>query len=53
MILPNISSVERADDMSTSTTRLDFSSITLDITIVPNMVMNRKIKMPITMEIAM
>ena len=46
MILPNISSVALAEEISTSTTRLDFSSMTLDMTIPPNIVMNIKIKTP-------
>ena len=50
MILPNISSVARTELMSTSTTLLDFSSITADITIPPNIVIKRKIMMPSTIE---
>ena len=40
IILPNMSSVALTELMSTSTTRLDFSSITDDITMPPNTAMN-------------
>ena len=48
MILPNISSVAFTELMRTSTTLLDFSSMTADITIAPNIVMKMKMKMPST-----
>ena len=51
MILPNMRSTAWTDEMSTSTTREDFSSMTLCITMEPNMVINIKITMPITREI--
>ena len=53
MILPNISSVALTELTSTSTTRLAFSSITLDITMPPKSVMNMNRKMPRIMETAM
>ena len=40
IIYPNISSVDLTDDTRTSTTRLDFSSMTLVITIPQNIAMN-------------
>ena len=53
IILPNMRSTAWTDEMSTSTTREDFSSMTLCITMEPNMVMNMKITMPSTREITM
>ena len=50
MILPNISSVDLTEDTRTSTTRLCFSSITADITMLPNIVTNMKMMIPSTME---
>ena len=40
MILPNISSVDFTEETSTSTTRLVFSSMTLDMTMPLNSAMN-------------
>ena len=53
IILPNISSVAFTEDTSTSTTRLDFSSMTLCITIAENIAMNIYIIMESTSDIIM
>ncbi len=45
-ILPNIRSIALTEEISTSTTRLVFSSMTLDITWPPNIIMNIQIMMP-------
>ena len=50
IIFPNMSSVALTDETSTSTTLLDFSSITLCITIPVNIAMNMYIIMESTRE---
>ena len=50
MILPNMSSVALTEDTRTSTTRLCFSSMTADITMLPKRVTNMKMMMPRTIE---
>ncbi|CDD16662.1 unknown [Alistipes sp. CAG:435] len=53
MILPNIRSMALTDEISTSTTLLVFSSMTLDITCPPNIMMNIQMMMPRSMEMIM
>ena len=53
MIFPNSSSVALTEDTSTSTTRLDFSSMTLDITMPLKMAMNMYRAMARTMDMIM
>ena len=53
MILPNISSVDFTEETSTSTTRLVFSSMTLDMTMPLNRTMNMYRAMARTIETIM
>ena len=53
MIFPNSSSVALTEDTSTSTTRLDFSSMTLDMTMPLKMAMNMYRAMARTMDMIM
>ncbi len=53
MIFPNIRSMAFTDEIRTSTTRLVFSSMTLDITCPPNIIMNIQMTMPSSMEMIM
>ena len=53
MILPNIRSTAFTEEISTSTTLLDFSSMTLDMTCPPNIMMNIQMMIPRSMETIM